>query len=179
MTSGTFVRCRGAGFALNKEAYFAVGVNCYFLGFCSSATRRSVLESAKEIGCKTLRAWAFLDVESRSVEDAPVFQYCQNGTILQENGSIGLERMDLLIAQAEELDLRLILPFVNYWPDFGGMPLYLQWLGLPRDVANFYTDCNARNAYKRWVEPPDRAKKYNYRSFLLRRTFHLRLGISK
>jgi mannan endo-1,4-beta-mannosidase len=39
---------------------------------------------------------------------------------------MGLERLDALIAAAEEADLRLILPLVNYWKDFGGVPQYLR-----------------------------------------------------
>src|SRR3954452_11403929 len=48
--------------------------------------------------------------------------------------------------------LRLILPFGNHWPDFGGMPLYLRWLGLAPDIKDFYQHPEARNAYRSWVE---------------------------
>jgi mannan endo-1,4-beta-mannosidase len=46
----------------------------------------------------------------------------------------------------------LILPFVNHWPDFGGMPLYLKWLRISGGVGEFYRSPAAREVYQRWVE---------------------------
>ena len=77
------------------------------------------------MGANTIRAWAFLDAEA-----PPAFQYFENGAIRIDDGPQGLERLDALIAAAEEFGLGLVLPLVNYWPDFGGMPMYLNWLGI-------------------------------------------------
>jgi mannan endo-1,4-beta-mannosidase len=75
-----------------------------------------------------------------------------NGAIEINDGPQGLERLDALIAAAEEFGLSLILPLVNYWPDFGGMPMYLRWLGLPGDAAAFYASPEARRTYRTWIE---------------------------
>lgn len=147
-----FVRCRGTHFSLNDEEFFAEGVNSYFLGFCSDGIRRATLERARELGANTVRSWAFLDVAGQA-PGQPAFQYLQGSDIRQNDGPEGLERLDHLISTAEELNLRLILPFVNYWPDFGGMQMYLTWLGLPStDPAEFYRNRRARNAFKTWME---------------------------
>jgi mannan endo-1,4-beta-mannosidase len=57
-----------------------------------------------------------------------------------------------LIAAAEEFGVGLVLPLVNYWPDFGGMPMYLNWLGISGSVANFYSLPETRRAYCTWLE---------------------------
>jgi mannan endo-1,4-beta-mannosidase len=99
------------------------------------------------MGANAIRAWAFLDAEA-----PPAFQYFENGAIRIDDGRQGLERLDALIAAAEEFDLGLVLPLVNYWPDFGGMPMYLNWLGISGSVANFYSSPAARRAYCAWLE---------------------------
>ncbi len=99
------------------------------------------------MGANAIRAWAFLDAEA-----LPAFQYFENGVICIDDGPQGLERLDSLIAAAEEFDLGLILPLVNYCPDFGGMPMYLNWLGISGAVPKFYSSPEARRAYRTWVE---------------------------
>jgi mannan endo-1,4-beta-mannosidase len=146
-----FVRTSGTRFLHSNQPFYAFGVNCYFLGFCSEVSRRRTLLAAKELGATTIRSWAFLDAEERT-PGAPAFQYFADGQIRFDDGPDGLERLDALILAAEELNLHLVLPFINHWPDFGGMPLYLKWLGVPGKVVEFYRSPVAREAYKNWVE---------------------------
>jgi len=108
------------------------------------------------MGANAIRAWAFLDTESAPAAGGVAFQYFENGSIRINDGPQGLERLDALIAAAEEFGLALILPLVNYWPDFGGMPMYLRWLSLsgdvlPGDVTAFYSSPEARCAYRTWI----------------------------
>ena len=108
------------------------------------------------MGANAIRAWAFLETESTPAAGGVAFQYFENGSIRINDGPQGLERLDALIAAAEEFGLALILPLVNYWPDFGGMPMYLRWRGLsgvvlPGDVTAFYSSPEVRRAYRTWV----------------------------
>jgi mannan endo-1,4-beta-mannosidase len=107
------------------------------------------MAEARRMGAAVIRAWAFHDA---GAPGPGVFQYCANGRIERHEGPLGLERLDGLIADAEEHNLRLILPLVNYWPDFGGMPAYLRWLGIPSPAEEFYRAGAARDAYRGWVE---------------------------
>ncbi len=146
-----FIQTAGTQFLHSNQPFYAFGVNSYFLGFCSEGARRRTLTNAKNLGATTIRSWAFLDIERRD-PGTPAFQYLSEGKILFDDGPDGLERLDALILAAEELNLHLILPFVNYWPDFGGMPLYLKWLRISGGVTDFYRSPVAREAYRNWVE---------------------------
>lgn len=53
-----------------------------------------------------------------------------------------------LFADAEREGVRLILPLVNHWPDFGGAPAYLKELGIEGPVEQFYSDARARRLYR-------------------------------
>ncbi len=123
-----------------------------FSPFCSDAVRRATLNDAKKLGANTIRSWAFLDSSAPASEQVS-FQYLNGNRIEQNDGPEGLARLDHLISSAEELNLKLILPLVNYWPDFGGMPMYLNWLGLSKeDPTEFYRSGRARQAFQTWID---------------------------
>lgn len=41
-------------------------------------------------------------------------------------GETGLGRLDYIVKKAEELGVKLIVPLVNNWGDYGGMKVYVQ-----------------------------------------------------
>jgi mannan endo-1,4-beta-mannosidase len=127
------------------------GFNCYFLAFCSDHVQASVLLTASRRGANALRVWAFLDVENPGPETA-FFQSRENGATVFNDGVKGLERLDHLIHAAGQADVRLILPLLNYWPDFGGVPLYCKWLNIVDGPVGFYRSRTARDAYRHWAE---------------------------
>jgi mannan endo-1,4-beta-mannosidase len=109
------------------------------------------MQIAKQMGATVIRAWAFLDVADRAA-DSVAFQYLSHGAVTFDDGPNGLERLDALIHAADELGIRLILPLVNHWGDFGGAPIYLRWLGIEADVSNFYRLAAPRALYRNWLE---------------------------
>jgi len=140
------IGARNGYFEDGGSRFKIVGANNYYAGFATSAMRKAVLDTAKQMGLNVLRALAFLDGESwRGV----CFQSWNPATNRPEvnTGENGLDRLDHLIADAEQAGIRLILPLVNHWPDFGGMDRYVEWFhAASRDA--FYTDPAIRSAYQ-------------------------------
>jgi mannan endo-1,4-beta-mannosidase len=123
-----FIQRHGDGLFAGRESFWIIGANNYYLGNAEEATAVSVLDMAREIGCNTLRIWAFVE------RDKP-----------------GLERLDRAIYLAGQRGIRLILALENYWSDFGGVPAYVKRFALA-STAEFYRDAQCRAAYREWVE---------------------------
>jgi mannan endo-1,4-beta-mannosidase len=143
------VGIRNGQFEDNGARFKIVGANNYYAGYATSAMRKAVLDAATQMGLNVLRALAFLDGESwRGV----CFQSWNPATNRPEvnTGENGLQRLDHLIADAEQAGIRLILPLVNHWPDFGGMDRYAAWFKAGSRDA-FYTDPAIRAAYQAYA----------------------------
>jgi mannan endo-1,4-beta-mannosidase len=153
------VRIRGGQFDLAGSRFAVTGANNYYAGYATGRMRANALAAAGSFGFNVLRSWAFLDC---AVTTPTVPEKTWRGTYFQagEAGSSaprvneqgdGLMCLDHLIADAHEAGIRLILPLVNYWTDFGGMDQYVQWFGGgPRD--RFYRDAAVRAAYQSYVQ---------------------------
>jgi mannan endo-1,4-beta-mannosidase len=141
-----FVRARGTAFELRGEPFPVNGANNYYAAFGSEKMAAAVFDLCGRAGFNVLRTWAFYDTEGA---DRAV--WFQGGPGIFNDGANGLELLDRAIATADARGLKLILPLVNHWDDFGGMSMYARWLGLSRR-EEFYTDARAREAYRRWVE---------------------------
>lgn len=155
-----FVTTEGTRFLLNGRDYRVAGANNYYLGFAGDSAVEAVLDLAQEMGLNTLRTWAFLDCGAAAPGATP--ENAQNGVFFHywnpalgmpafHDGPHGLERLDRTIAWAGQRGLRLILPLVNYWSDFGGVDQYLQWFGLTgRD--EFFIHPEVKSAYRGYLE---------------------------
>ena len=147
-----FIRTDRDRFVCNGKDFPVVGVNCYFLSYCTDAARLATIAAIQEMGANVIRSVAFLNHDVLPA-DGVSFQYGGGGSIVFNDGPDGLGRLDSLIEAAEEFGFRLILPLVNYWNDLGGMRTYLEWLfpGQDLKVEEFYRRPEARTAYKNWV----------------------------
>ncbi len=153
------VQIRDGCFSVGGSAFPVVGANNYYLAYASDAMRGNVIAAAAQLGLNVLRAWAFLDCEAANPGEVPkggwgdVWFQCwdlETRAPRVNEGETGLIRLDRLIADAEQADIRLILPLVNQWPDFGGMDRYVKWFGAAsRD--QFYRDARLRAAYQSYV----------------------------
>jgi len=145
-----FVRVRQGRLSVNGEPFRFVGVNAYYLheeatrelrGNAASKGRLDeVLERAAALGATVVRTWAFND-------------HPAHDTVLQRQPLVydadAFEALDRVVAAAGAHGLRLVLPLGNYWPDYGGVPQYLRWHGLPESQPQrFFTDPAVRSHYR-------------------------------
>ncbi len=157
-----FIQQRGTQFTNGDDAFYFAGANVYYLIYKSKLMVDSVLDAAQAMGLGVVRTWGFLDMGSLDgtmpsidppgpkegvyfqnwdpAESAPVFN----------DGATGLEHLDYAIFAAGQRGLRVILPLINNWRDFGGIDQYVTWYGLGSH-NDFYSDPDCRRAYQDWV----------------------------
>jgi len=69
------------------------------------------------------------------------------------------DSLDYAVAKAGQLGIKLVLPLVNNWPDYGGMQQYVKWfLDLPDDSYTtgtnhdlFYSTPAIKECYKAYA----------------------------
>ena len=132
-----FVYVNGTEFYINGMPLYFSGANNYYLRYAdqdcvaydvNSGCQKEVLDDVQDIPLRVLRTWGFTDGSYYWGSMQPSM-----GDYNEEN----FQKMDYLIKEASERNLKLILPLVNNWNEYGGMCQYVRWCG----VAN-YTACN-------------------------------------
>ncbi|PGH17847.1 hypothetical protein AJ80_04670 [Polytolypa hystricis UAMH7299] len=124
------------------------GTNAYWLPFLTNDNDvDTAFRAFQAAGMKVVRTWAFNDVTSCS---GIYFQCFSGGSATINTGSDGLGRLDVVVSKAEQYGIKLILPFVNNWGDYGGMDVYVSQLG-GSGHSSFYTDSNIQNVYKNYI----------------------------
>lgn len=160
MSVTDFVRTNGTEFQAEGKPLTVVGANNYYLASASPVMAEAVFALAAEIRLNVLRTWAFLDCGTAPPGSTPVeakggvyFQYWNSATNHSDfnDGPNGLEHLDQVIALAEQYGIRLILPFANNWPDFGGTDQYLKWFGISGH-QQFFQNSAVKQAYKDYVQ---------------------------
>jgi len=152
----------GANFELEGQPFCFAGANNYYLAYAPRPMVDDVLESARAMGVRVVRTWAFID---RGSEDGRVRNIDGDGTkggfwfqgwdpvhqqAIYNDGPKGLGGLDYALAKAGRLGIKLVLVLTNNWHDFGGMDQYLAWYGLSAH-SDFYRDPRVRRAYESWL----------------------------
>jgi mannan endo-1,4-beta-mannosidase len=147
-----FVSVRNGRFRLGGRTWRFGGTNCYYLHASSHYMIDSLLDNAAQMQLQVVRCWAFYDDPTKpdaALQTAPY-------TYPEAN----YDSLDYTVYKAGQLGLKLVLPLVNNWPDYGGMQQYVKWiLGLEDDSYGdatnhdrFYTDAKIRKAFLAYVE---------------------------
>ncbi|KAL3433335.1 mannan endo-1,4-beta-mannosidase D [Aspergillus tetrazonus] len=122
-----------------------------FLSFLTNnADVDLALDHFAESGLKILRIWGFSDVTAEPSDNKVYFQLHQNGASAVNTGPNGLERLDYIVSGAEKRGIKLIMPLINYWDDFGGMNAYISAYG--GDKPGWYTNDKIQAAYHAYIK---------------------------
>jgi mannan endo-1,4-beta-mannosidase len=110
---------------LNGKKFHYVGSNAYWLTFLqNTADVDFALDQFVKSGMKVLRIWGFADYTS-SQGSQTHFQVFNGQSVTINTGATGLGRLDYIVKAAEQRGVRLIIPLVNNWADYGGMQVYV------------------------------------------------------
>lgn len=128
-----FVTRRGVCLVRDGQRLRLVGSSAFHLQEESARAARGwsgadeafvrTFETARRNGVKVLRVAAF----NERVDDVATIQRAL-GELREE----GLAALDRVVAEASARDVLLVMVLSNYWEDYGGLPRYLEWLGLSR-----------------------------------------------
>jgi mannan endo-1,4-beta-mannosidase len=156
-----FVVRSGRLFYQSGQPFRVAGANNYYPMYESQFMVDDLFTTAAANSFNVFRFWGFLDIGnsdgtnfvggSNGLVYNDVYFHYWNGTAPAFNdGADGLEHLDYVIYRAGQLGLKVIIPLVNNWSDFGGMDQYVRWLnGQYHD--QFYTDPTIRQWYKDWI----------------------------
>ncbi len=99
-------------------------MNCYYLqnlaAYGDTNRVNEIFALAKQSGINTIRTWGFFD--SSDSTNKAVIQYAPG--LFNENA---LRALDYVIYKAKQNSIKLIIPLVNNWDDYGGMNQYVEW----------------------------------------------------
>ena len=154
--SGFIRREDAALFTDGFSAFRGTGTNLYYLQQLLSYAQQdddaqlgaAVGEVLDDMVCLSLpvaRIWGFNDTGDRST--------IRNGPA--DFREAGLRGLDQAVWEAKRRGIRLIIPLVNNWADYGGLPAYAAWAtqrdGVPHGRDDFFSDAQIRQWWKDYV----------------------------
>jgi mannan endo-1,4-beta-mannosidase len=110
------------------------GANNYYPMYVSNFMVDNLFSTAATADFNTFRVWGFIDIgnaDGSNSVDGPhngIYFHYWNGTEPAFNdGATGLQNLDYVVYEAGQQNLKLIIPFVNNWEQFGGIDQYVRW----------------------------------------------------
>ncbi|EXK79171.1 hypothetical protein FOQG_16190 [Fusarium oxysporum f. sp. raphani 54005] len=151
-STGSYASTSGSQFTIDGKTGYFPGTNCYWCSFLKKhADIDLTLDRIADSGLRILRVWGFSDVLERPSDGKPWFQHLSAEGSTINTGPDGLQILDYVVEAAEKRGLKLVIPFVNYWGDYGGMKAYLSAFG-GEDVTTWYTNEAAQAQYRKYIK---------------------------
>jgi mannan endo-1,4-beta-mannosidase len=180
---GGFVTVEGTKMKLNGGDFYFSGANSFSMIY-SEVEAEEQFKIAKDLGLNVIRMWGFWNgetLESQLNEDGEVIRPGTPETdvyghyVLQskpgEYPTQGWRRLDYAIYLAHVYNMKLIIPLLNEWPEFGGLETYMDWVGLetPEYTDEFYKYENAVKNIRGnfWTSEEAQQLYFNYVEHLL------------
>ncbi|POM71111.1 Glycoside hydrolase, family 5 [Phytophthora palmivora] len=151
--SASFVTTSGTAFEVDGEPFYIFGTNAYWASEInwSETDLTTIFKTMAANDITVCRTMGFADLTT--VGTAPyniVYQLWENGTATINTKDNGLGYFDKVVAAAKAAGVKLVVPLVNNWSDYGGMDVYVKQLG-GKYHDDFYTDEKIKVAYKKYV----------------------------
>src|SRR5215213_9071621 len=152
-----FVKQAGPELRLHGKVFRFAGSNNYYPMYKSKFMVDDLFNTAAAQGFRVMRVWGSLDIGNQDGSNSlrgkcggGDFQYSDGSAPAYNDGADGLKHLVYVISKAGQLGLKLVIPFVNNWNDFGGMDQYVRWAG-GQYHDQFYSDPVIRQWYKNWI----------------------------
>lgn len=134
-----FVTASGTNFMLDGEVFY-FGGGCSYEMTSSTATADKELEIVRKLRLNAIRIWGFDDGNEGGFQPNA-----------RDYNEARFAVLDYVIAKCEEYGVKIVLPLVNNWPEYGGVPQYLEWSPTASEHADFFTDAECKDIYKDYV----------------------------
>ncbi|MGD9804934.1 MAG: cellulase family glycosylhydrolase [Hyphomicrobiaceae bacterium] len=162
----------GTRFVLNGKTFPVAGVNNHYLSYGSKYEVLRVLDDAKDLGVNVIRTFNHPVIGSRDGKSRPtiwnfharaessnlgvhgvyMLYWDDAKQIMAVNeGPDGIGRLDFLIAEARKREIRLIIPFLDFWAYTGGAQQMRAWYGSEDKHRFFFEDERTRADFKTWI----------------------------
>eukprot|EP00965_Chrysotila_dentata_P244845 6206204-Pleurochrysis_carterae.AAC.2 len=151
----TFVQAQDLSLYEGERVFRYLGANVYWLMAEASYDEKGrqnvqhALDAAVDLGVTVVRTWGFADGPNEPHLQSAPGQFDPKM----------FDALDFVVAEAKARGLRLLLPLVNYWTDYGGIQQYLRWARKSRNqywapdnsCPAFFTLEESRQQYKAMV----------------------------
>lgn len=153
IVAGQFASARGTDFVLGGAPFRFVGANVNPIhGEADRRSTQALFEAMTKDGLSVARVWALGEGM------ADVGEWELKYVLFRAGPDRFIEdaflQLDRILMEARRAGIRVILTLSNNWPDYGGVPMYLRWLGLPGDgmaKESFYSDERAHALFRAHV----------------------------
>ncbi|OIW28323.1 glycoside hydrolase [Coniochaeta ligniaria NRRL 30616] len=153
--SGTYAKVSGRLFEIDGKIGYFSGTNAWWLGHLENDDDVDIAtQQIADTGYTIVRVWGFGDTDkikdNKTTGPGKIWYHFINATGGYINyGENGIQRLDYAVSRAENLGLKLILPLVNYWSDWGGQLVYNTVFGYD---YTWYEHPQSQEVYRDYVK---------------------------
>lgn len=169
---GGFVSAEGTKLKLNGGDFYFSGANTYAMLY-SRDEAEEIMRVAQSLGLNAIRFWGFWDGEEYLLDDQGNQTDIIRGTdrwgrpVLRPRPGVYNEQsfrnFDYAIYLAHVYGIKLVIPLLNEWDEFGGLKKYLEWDGYEWPKFNY--DCGYQENMTCYAEIENIVKAERWRFF--------------